>query len=173
MCYLETAESLLLQFCDRNTQRVPETVRSLNSWNTNHYLLLFLFYLHRHPLPSPHRHHFFQRVLGHPSPPSSSHHLLCPGGEGFHGVEHEWVPLSLTTTTGAGPQVPAQGVSGGALLHDPLQHLSDSAGHLYIGLRRAPVPQQLYVSSAEHTYTFTFIAPKCGAGHYLATEWFP
>lgn len=64
-------------------------------------------------------------------------------------MDHEWVPLSIATATGAGAQVPAQGVPGGALLHDPLQHLSDPAGHIDAGLRRAPVPQQLYVSSTE------------------------
>lgn len=152
MCCLETAESLPLRFSNRNSHRVLATVHSWNrSWNTNHYasFFRFLFYIHLHPLPSPHRHHFFQRVFGHPSSPSSSHHLLHPGGEGIIGVEHERVPLSLATTTGAGPQVPAQGVPGCALLHDPLQHLSDPAGHIYTGLRRAPVPQQLYVSSTE------------------------
>lgn len=68
-------------------------------------------------------------------------------------MEHEWVPLSFATATRAGPQVPAQGVPGCALLHDPLQHLSDPAGHIYTGLRRAPVPQQLYVGSTE-THNF-------------------
>lgn len=46
MCYLETAESLLLQISDRNSHRVPTTVHSWNhSWNTNHYgsFLLFIF----------------------------------------------------------------------------------------------------------------------------------
>ena len=118
-----------------------------------------LFYPHHHTLPSPRRHHFFQRVFGHPSSPSSSRHLLRPGGEGVVGVEHERVPLSLADPAGAGPQVPAQGVPGRALLHDPLQHLSDPAGHIHTGLRRAPVPQQLYVGSKE-AYNFNFI-PRC------------
>lgn len=74
-------------------------------------------------------------------------------------MEHERVPLSLADPAGAGPQVPAQGVPGRALLHDPLQHLSDPAGHIYTGLRRAPVPQQLYVGSKE-TYNFNF-KPRC------------
>lgn len=99
------------------------------------------------PQPSPHRHHFFQRVLGHLSAPSSANPLLYAGGEGVTGVEHERVPLSLATAAGSGPQVPTQGVPGGALLHDPLQHLFDSAGHLHAGLRCAAVPQQLYVGS--------------------------
>lgn len=68
-------------------------------------------------------------------------------------MEHERVPLSLATDTGAGPQVPAQGVPGGAILHDPLQHLSDLAGHVYSGVRSAPVPQQLYVGTTE-THNF-------------------
>lgn len=68
-------------------------------------------------------------------------------------MEHERVPLSLTAATGAGPQVPAQSVVGGALLHDPLQHLSDPAGHVHPGLRRAPVPQQLYVGSNQTSST--------------------
>lgn len=105
-------------------------------------------------MPLPHRHHFFQRVFGHPSSPSSPRRLLRHGGEGVIGVDYERVPLSLATATRAGPQVPAQGVPGGALLHDPLQHLPDPAGHVDTGLRRAPVPQQLYVCSTE-THNFT------------------
>lgn len=62
-------------------------------------------------------------------------------------MEHERVPLSLATGAGSGAQVPAQGVPGGALLHDSLQHLSNSAGHVHSGLRCAAVPQQLYVGS--------------------------
>lgn len=58
---------------------------------------------------------------------------------------HEWVPLHLIPAARAGAQVPAQGVVGGALLHDPLQHLPDPAGHIYAGIRRPLVPQQLYV----------------------------
>ncbi|KAF3860082.1 hypothetical protein F7725_000337 [Dissostichus mawsoni] len=56
-------------------------------------LLVFfclLSYLHLHHLPSPHRHHFFQRIFGRPSSPSSARPLLHPGGEGVNGVEHEW-----------------------------------------------------------------------------------
>lgn len=64
-------------------------------------------------------------------------------------MEHEWVPLSLAAATGAGAQVPTQSIPGGALLHDPMQHLSDPAGHFHTGLRGAPVPQQLYVGSTE------------------------
>lgn len=66
-------------------------------------------------------------------------------------MEHERVPLPLADATGAGPPVPAQGVPGGALLYDTLQHLSDPAGHIYAGLRRAPLPQQLYVGSSSNT----------------------
>lgn len=172
MCCLETAESLLLRFSDRNGHRVLATVHSWNrSWNTRHYESFFLcFFLLSSSSSSalPRRHHFFQRVFGHPSSPSSSRHLLHPGGEGVNGVEHERVPLSLATATGAGPQVPTQGVPGGALLHDPLQHLSDPTGHIYTGLRGAPVPQQLYVGSSE-THNFTFITPK-RMGHCLAIE---
>lgn len=68
-------------------------------------------------------------------------------------MDHEWVPLSLTNATGAGSQIPAQSVSGSALLHDPLQHLFDPPGHIHTGLRRAPVPQQLYVSSLNLNFT--------------------
>lgn len=87
-------------------------------------------------------------------------------------MAHEWVPLSLIAATGAGAQVPAQGVPGGALLHDPLQHLSDPAGHIHAGLRRALVPQQLYVSSTKTSlsqlpslssvvFCCVFMTPKC------------
>lgn len=68
-------------------------------------------------------------------------------------MDYEWVPLSLANAARAGPQVSAQGVSGGALLHDPLQHLPDPAGHVDTGVCRAPVPQQLYVCSAETHFT--------------------
>lgn len=136
-------------------------------------LFAFLFYLHLHPLPLPNRHHFFQRVFGHPSPPSSSHHLLRPGGEGVIGVDHEWVPLSLATATRAGPQIPAQGVPGGAIFHDPVQHLSDPAGNVYTGIRRSPVPQQLYVGSTVNTQlcclegTLLFFLPLCFHSTYM------
>lgn len=66
-------------------------------------------------------------------------------------MEHERVPLSIAAAR-AGPQVPAQGVPGGALLHDPLQHLPDPAGHLHAGLCRAPLPQQLYVGLTQTRY---------------------
>lgn len=75
-------------------------------------------------------------------------------------MDHEWVPLSLTPATGAGPQVPAQGVSGGAIFHDPLQHLSDPAGNVYAGICCSPVPQQLYVGSTE-THNFSVLSALC------------
>lgn len=143
--------------CDLPTETVtgspPQcTAGTAAETSTITHLFCFLFYLHLRPLPLPRRHHFFQRVFRHPSSPSSARHLLHPGGEGVIGVEHERVPLSLATATGAGTQVPTQGVPGGTLLHDPLQHLSDPAGHIYTGLRRAPVPQQLYVQK-KHNFT--------------------
>lgn len=66
-------------------------------------------------------------------------------------MDLERVSLPLADAAGAGPQVPAQSVSGGSLLHDPLQHLFDPPGYVYSGLRRAPVPQQLYVTPPELT----------------------
>lgn len=75
------------------------------------------------------------------------------------------MPLSLAAATGAGPQVSAQGVPGGEILHDPLQHLSDPAGHVDSGLRRAPVPQQLYVGTAETHNFVVFGALDCVASH--------
>lgn len=53
-------------------------------------------------------------------------------------MEHERLPLSFA---GAGAQVPAQSVAGGTVLHDPLQHLPNPAGHIHAGLRRSAVPQ--------------------------------
>lgn len=55
-------------------------------------------------------------------------------------MEHERLPLSFAGA-GAGAQVPAQSVAGGAVLHDPLQHLPNPAGHIHAGLRRSAVPQ--------------------------------
>lgn len=155
MCCLETAKSLPPRFSTRNSRRVPTTVHSWNrSWNTNHYALAFLFIYFFPPFifilcPYPNRHHFFQRVFGHPSSPSSPHGLLRTGGEGVTGVDYERVPLSLADATRAGSQVSAQSIAGGALLHDPLQHLPDPAGHVNTGVCCAPVPQQLYVCLTE------------------------
>lgn len=55
MCYLETIESLLLQFTDRNSHWVRTRVHSWNcSWNADHYssfLLIFFFIIIRCPYP--------------------------------------------------------------------------------------------------------------------------
>lgn len=140
----------------------PQHTGGTTAEGVDHHIspLAFGFDLVPVPLPSPRRHHFFQRVLGHPSAPSSPHPLLYAGGEGVTGVEHERVPLSLATAAGSGPQVPTQGVPGGALLHDPLQHLFDSAGHLHAGLCCAAVPQQLYVGS-NHCHLMCTLFQMC------------
>lgn len=54
MCCLETIESVLLRFSDRNTPWVPATVHSWNhSWNTDHYASLFAFCLPLSPSSAP------------------------------------------------------------------------------------------------------------------------
>lgn len=71
MCCLETTESVLLRFSDRNTPWVPATVHSWNhSWNTDHYAsLCFLFTLISILCPYPTAIIFSNGSLGTPRRP--------------------------------------------------------------------------------------------------------